>query len=334
MKLERYVGNPILEPVPGSSWESVCACNPAAWYDGEEVYLLYRGAPEGDEHPIYFGLATSTDGRRFERCGTEPVFGPCEGTFEGGCVEDPRIVKFDDTYFVTYATRAYLPGAYYQGKIPLNHHNPDFPPEAPLAIRENLTRSALAATRDFKAWHRFGPITPATEDDRDVILFPEQVGGLFVMLHRPAGWVGEGYGCGKPSIWMSFSDDLLSWRKDHLLAVPEAEWEAEKIGGSSPPIRTERGWLMLYHGVDANHAYHVGAMLLDLENPLKILGRTAEPILSPEMPYEKEGLVPNVIFPCGNVVIDGVLHVYYGGADRCCALATAPLDELVDHLLD
>ncbi len=253
MKLERYDGNPILEPVAGSSWEDLCACNPAAWYDGEKVYLLYRGAPEGDEHPIYFGLATSRNGRDFERDGSDPVFGPCEGTFEGGCVEDPRIVRFGDTYFVTYATRAYLPGAYYRGTIPLNHFNPDFPAQAPLAIRENLTRSALAATKDFRTWHRFGPITPATEDDRDVILFPEQVDGLFVMLHRPAGWLGEGYGCEKPSIWM---------------------------------------------------------------------------------PYEKEGLVPNVVFPCGNVVIDGVLHVYYGGADRCCALATVPLDALVDHLLD
>jgi predicted GH43/DUF377 family glycosyl hydrolase len=332
MKLERYENNPILEPVPGSDWESVCTCNPAAWYDGKRVYLLYRGAPEGDEHPIYFGLATSTNGRDFERDPANPVFGPCEGAFDGGCVEDPRIVQFGDTYFVTYATRAFYPAAYYRKIFPLNHFNPDMPPEAPLAIRENLTRSALAATRDFKTWYRFGPITRATEDNRDVIIFPEQVGGRFVMLHRPAEWVGEEYGCNQPSIWLSFSDDLLAWHEDHLLAVPEADWEGGKIGGSAPPLRTEHGWFMLYHGVDRNKAYHVGAMLLDLENPLKILGRTPEPILSPEMPYECEGLVPNVVFPCGNVVIDGVLHVYYGGADRCCGLATAPFDELVDSL--
>ncbi|NQU40522.1 MAG: glycosidase [Lentisphaerae bacterium] len=332
MKLTRYENNPILQPLPGSSWENLCVCNPGAWYDGEQVHLLYRAAPEGDEHPIYFGLATSSNGKDFERSGPDPVFGPLDGTFEGGCVEDPRIVQFGDTYFVTYATRAYRPGAYYRGTIPLNHYTPDFPPEAPRAIRENLTRSALAATRDFKSWHRFGPITPAAQDDRDVLLFPERVDRLFVMLHRPSEWVGVDYDCSAPSIWLSFSDDLLSWRKDHLLATPEADWESKKIGGCTPPLRTEHGWLMLYHGVDESQAYHVGAMLLDIENPLKILGRTAEPILSPEMEYEREGLVPNVVFPCGNVVINGVLHVYYGGADRCCALATARLDELVDHL--
>ena len=333
MKLHRFDGNPILSPLADSSWESGYATNPAAWAEDGVVKMLYRGAPDTDEHPIYFGLAESHDGFNFRRVSADPVFGPLEGNFDGGCVEDPRLVKFDDTYFLTYATRMFPPGAYYRKTIALNAFNPELPPETPLAIRENLTRSALAATKDFKTWYRFGPITSAGGDNRDAIIFPGTAKGRYVLLHRPVNWVGPDYGCSKPSIWLSTSEDLLTWKDDHLLAQPVFDWECEKIGGSTPPIRTDRGWLTLYHGVDATRTYRVGAMMLDLEDPRIILGRSPTPILEPEQDYEREGFVPNVVFPCGNVVMNGTLFVYYGGADTCCAVATCPLDELVDYIL-
>jgi predicted GH43/DUF377 family glycosyl hydrolase len=319
VKLKRFEQNPILSPVAESPWENICACNPAAWYDGQKVRLLYRGGPDNDKHPIYFGLAESTD--------------PSENGFDAGCIEDPRIIKFGDTYFVTYAARMFPPAAYWKKKFALNAFNPPLPEEAPLAARENLTRSGLAATKDFHTWHRLGPITPANVDDRDVIIFPERVGDEFVMLHRPGSWVGPEYGCEKPSIWLSFGEDMLCWTEEHLLAQPVYEWESMKIGGSTPPIRTDKGWLTLYHGVDAKRVYRVGAMMLDLEEPLKILARTPEPILEPETEHEREGLVPNVVFPCGNVVIGDELFVYYGGADKYCCVATCKLAELVDHVM-
>lgn len=333
MKLKRYEGNPILSPNPELEWENSCACNPGAWYDGSKVYLLYRAGPDNDQHPIYFGLAESTDGQTFTRTSKEPAFGPSNDGFDGGCVEDARIVKYGDIYYVTYATRLFPPGPYWKKVIPLNVHNPGIFANTPESVRQNLTRSALAATRDFKTWFRLGPITPASVDDRDAILFPIEVGDQCVMLHRPAEWVGPQYGCDRPSIWISFGPDLMSWKEDHLLAKSEYDWESQKVGGGTPPVLTDKGWVTLYHGVDDEQVYRVGALLLDAQNPRKVLARTPEPIFEPETDYETEGLVPHVVFPTGNVVIDDVLHVYYGAADTHTGLATVPLQELVDHLL-
>lgn len=333
MKLKRYDGNPILGPVPGSTWQSACNTNPAAWYDGKKVHLLFRGGPDDNVHRIYFGLAESEDGFHFRRVSDEPVFGPSDNGFDGGAIEDPRIIQFGDTYFVTYAARMYPPGPYWKKIMGLNAHNPTFPEETPLAVRWNITRSGLAATKDFKTWHRFGPITSASVDNRDAIIFPEKIRGRFFMLHRPGTWTGKRYGCEKPSIWISSARDMLCWKNDHLLAQPVFDWESQKIGGSAPPIKTDKGWLTLYHGVDSNGVYRTGAMMLDLKDPRHVLARTRQPILEPEMDYEKKGIVPNVVFPCGNVVINGTLFVYYGGADKVCAVATAPLKEMVDSVM-
>jgi predicted GH43/DUF377 family glycosyl hydrolase len=329
MQLSRYKGNPILSPEAGPKWEKACTSNPGAWYDGKKVRLLYRAGPVTDAHPIYFGLAESDDGYRFKRVSSKPVFGPSENGFDAGCVEDARIIRFDGTYFVTYAARAFPPGAYWKGTIALNAHNPVLPDEAPLSARSNLTVSGLAMTRDFKTWHRLGPIT----NNRDAILFPEKIGGQFVLLHRPSSWVGPAYGCEHPSMWISFSDDLLNWNEHHLLASPAYKWEEKKIGGGTPPIKTKSGWLVLYHGVDRHHVYRAGAMLLDLKNPRIILARSPEPVLQPEKDYECKGLIPNVVFPTGNVVIKGRLFVYYGGADKVCCLATVSLNKFVAYLL-
>ena len=335
MKLTRFDGNPILQPNPRARWESACVCNPAAWYDGKKVSLLYRGAPDDAEHIIYFGLAESRDGLHFRRVSRQPVFGPSADGFDAGCVEDPRIVKFGPTFYVTYATRLAPPGPYYRTKKPLYYHVPRHlkQSDSPAAAGTNLTRTGLAATTDFKRWHRLGPITPADVDDRDVVIFPEKVGDNFVMLHRPVTWVGPAYGCAKPSIWISTSTDMLRWTHSEILAESEFDWENGKVGGSTPPIKTPAGWLTLYHAVDHTKTYRVGAMLLDLKKPSRILARLPYPILEPEMDYERRGLVKNVVFPCGNVVIRDTLYVYYGGADTCCCVATTNLKELVGELL-
>jgi predicted GH43/DUF377 family glycosyl hydrolase len=136
-------------------------------------------------------------------------------------------------------------------------------------------------------------------------------------------------------MWITYSEDLVNWEEPKLLATAGSlSWESRKIGGSTPPVRTDKGWLVLYHGVDEDIVYRVGAMLLDLEQPEKIIARTANFIMEPETYYEKFGFqIPNVIFPTGNVVKDGLLYIYYGVTDTAIALATVPLDELIEHIL-
>jgi predicted GH43/DUF377 family glycosyl hydrolase len=111
-------------------------------------------------------------------------------------------------------------------------------------------------------------------------------------------------------------------------------WDDLKIGISSTPLKTEEGWLILYHGVSfEGHRYRVGAALLDLKNPEKVLGRTDAPLFTPEMPYEKEGIVPNVVFPCGSIILGSKLVIYYGGADTVIGVATISLRKLLTHIL-
>jgi predicted GH43/DUF377 family glycosyl hydrolase len=332
VKLTRHPANPILRPDPASDWDTASTCNPGAAFDGREFLLLYRGGADDSQHVISLGLATSADGIRFERHGKHPVFGPSRDGFDAGCVEDPRIVRFGNTWFVTYAARAFAPGPYWRKTVPQTANNPACSGDLPLAQRTNLTRSAIAATPDFKTWHRLGPVTSPVLDDRDAILFPAVVNGKYAMLHRPAN-PGSELAAARLGIRIAFSDDLLYWPESHLLAGPEYDWEYQKIGGNAPPVLTPHGWLVLYHGVDRHSTYRVGAMILDAADPRRILGRTREPILEPEADFEKNGLVNNVVFPCGNLVVDGELRVYYGGADTVCCLATAPLDLLVKHVL-
>ena len=331
MKLKRYEGNPILEPNEKNSWESFAVLNPGAWYEKGTVYLLYRAAGKDKEHVIRLGLATSENGYDFKRTSDKPAFSPSLDGFDAGCVEDARIVKLNGYYYITYATRPFPPGQYWLDSS--IYRPPDLPEEFPPFLRWNTTTSGLVMTKDFKSFIRAGRITPPDVDDRDAILFPEKINGKFVMLHRPMQWVGNKYGTEKPAMWIAFSDNLIEWKEHSLLAKSEVKWEAQKIGGSTPPIKTEYGWLTLYHGVDDKGTYRIGAMLLDLKDPKKIIKRARDFILEPEEYYETEGFYSNCVFPVGNVVIDKTLFVYYGGADKFCCVATCDLNELLDWLL-
>ena len=139
-----------------------------------------------------------------------------------------------------------------------------------------------------------------------------------------------------PSIWMKFSDDLLEWENSRSYILIEGRpdsWE-EKIGGGAPPLKTDAGWLVIYHGVEHGGTgyYRAGALLLDLENPLKVLARTPDPILEPEYEYETKGFYSGCVFPTGNMIVDGTLYVYYGAADRNVGVATCKIDDLLDYL--
>lgn len=327
MKLKKWDGNPILKPTGAGNWEKVAVLNPGAWYENGTVYMLYRASGEFTDYKIYFGLATSKDGYHFERASDKPVVSPEVKDLDAGCIEDARIVKFGDTFYVTYACRALPPEMFWQGRAP------KYPDTAPRVLKENLTRSAILTSKDLRTFKRFGAITHDDVDDRDVIIFPEKVNDKYIMFHRPAEWIGPKYGTEKPGIWIAESDDLLNWKNEYLLAVPEYEWEIKKIGGGTPPIKTDKGWLVIYHGVNAAHVYRAGAMMLDLKNPRKIIARCPHFILEPETVFEKEGFVKNVVFPTGNVVIGDTLFVYYGGADTVCCVATVNLKEFVDDIM-
>lgn len=331
MKLKKYENNPILSPAHGEAWDCVSTCNPGAWYENGKYYLLYRGAGNDEEHYIHFGLAESSDGFNFSRYASNPVLSPGADGPDAGCVEDARIVKFDDTFFITYAYRPFPPGQYWKfGTDEVLRYSA--PESAPLCIRNNITNSGIVMSKDLKSFKRLGRITKSNLDDRDVILFPEKINGRFAMLHRPKEWVGEAYGCEEPGIWISFSDDLMEWDDGVLLAKAEMDWE-NKIGGSTPPLKTEEGWLMLYHGLDDKRIYRVGVMLLDLYDPTIIIARTRDFIMEPEMDYELQGLYKGCVFPTGNVIVDDMLYVYYGGADKYCCVATCSVIELLDYVL-
>ncbi len=336
MKLRRYEGNPILSPNPAQPWEALVTTNPGACYDEArgQVVMLYRAAGQDPEHRISFGLATSADGYHFTRASDEPVFGPSHDGFDAGCVEDARVIKLGEWFFVTYAARPFPPGQYWLSQQGSPTYRPAaLPDEAPYSLRSNNTVTGLALTRDFKTWLRAGRLTHPSVDDRDVMIFPERIGGRYWMIHRPMNWCGPGYGTEHPAMWISSGDDLLSWTDSRLLAKAEFEWENRKIGGNTPPLRTPHGWLTLYHSVGADRHYRLGAMLLDLEQPWCVRYRTRDWLLQPEKPYELEGFYPGVVFPCGKVVLGETLFVYYGGADRFVGLATCPLQELLDELL-
>ena len=333
MKLERFEGNPILSPHPDHPWEDLAVFNPAAWYEEEtgEVLLLYRTAESHPEYKCWFGLATSKDGLNFTRVSDEPVLSPSEDGFDASTIQDPRIIKIGDWYYVTYAARHFPFGQFWAGED--RYRWPESPPEFPCFLRNNATLTGLAMTQDFKTWIRAGVLTDPVLDDRDVILFPEKIQGKYWMLRRPLEWCGPEYGCHHPSIWISSAEDMLGFRDAKLLAKQEFDWEEGKIGANTPPIRTEHGWLTIYHAVGADKFYRLGALLLDLDDPSTVRYRTRDWIMQPEEDYEINGYYRGCVFPCGKVVIGDTLYVYYGGADKYCAVATCKLAELLDYLL-
>ncbi len=333
-KLTRSSANPILRPNTDNDWEARVVLNPAACYEDGVFYLLYRAAGNDKDHLIHIGLATSRDGIHFERVSDCPVLSPNVSDFDGGCIEDPRVVTIEGINYVTYAFRPYPPGQYW---IKLADPVEDYgvAPNAPIHLVENITGTGLAITKDFRNFKRLGRITKPSVDDRDVYFFPEKINGKYCRLSRPMDWHGEGYPCEKPSVWINFSDDIMDWdeKNTKLLFKSEFWWEEKKIGGGAPPIKTEEGWLLLYHGVDQEGIYRVGAVLLDLENPEIVLARTENFIMEPETDYEKSGVYSGCVFPTGNLVVDGTLYVYYGAADQFCCLATCDLKQLVEYVL-
>ncbi len=333
-QLKRFHGNPILSPNPANAWEALVTTNPGAWIDPEsgDVCMLYRAAGHDPQHRVVLGMARSKDGYHFERCSDRPVFEPSADGFDAGCVEDPRVIRIAEHYYITYAARPVAPGQYWI--MPASERrwqSETLPADVPWCIRENHTATGLAITRDFKTFIRAGRLTSASVDDRDVILFPEKINGKYYMLHRPMQWAGDGYGTEHPTIWISCGNDLLTMRDPEILVKAKYDWET-KIGGNTPPIRTPEGWLTLYHAVGPDKHYRLGALLLDLDDPTVVRHRTPHWIMQPEQDYETQGFYNGCVFPCGKVIRDGKLLVYYGAGDVHIGLATCDMDALLDYM--
>jgi predicted GH43/DUF377 family glycosyl hydrolase len=334
VKLKRYEGNPVLSPNPANNWEDLAVFNPAAWYDEErkQVLLLYRAAESSPEYKCYFGLAISSDSYNFKRVSDQPVLSPSADGFDASTIQDPRMVKISEYYYITYACRHFPFGQFWMPKEQQYSH-PICPTDFPRVIRYNATSTGLLLTKDFKSFIRAGRITDPLLNDRDVVIFPEKIEGRYYMIHRPLEWVGPEYGTEHATAWISSADDLFGFRKSKLLIKQKYDWEAGKLGVNTPPIKTEHGWLTIYHAVGNDKYYRLGALLLDLKDPAKVLHRTTEWIMQPEQDYEVEGYYKGCVFPCGKVLIDGTLFVYYGAADKYVGVATCELDELLDYLL-
>ena len=311
IKLERFPSNPIIQPEPKHQWESKAVLNPGTLYEDGKVHLVYRAISEDDTSVL--GYAASSDGFTFDERLDEPIYVPRED-FEkksvprggSGC-EDPRLTKLGDTVYMCYTA--------FDGK-----HVP----------RVALTSIALS---DFlaKRWNWAKPIliSPPHKDDKDAAIFPRKIKGKYAILHR----LGN-------SIWLDLVDNLSfgegRWVKGSIImSSRQEEPHVEKIGIAAPPIETKQGWLLLYHAVsnkDNKRYYYVSAALLDINDPTRVIARRETPLLEPETPYEKEGLVADVVFPCGCAVINDRLFVYYGGADKVIGVATVKLSELVKSL--
>jgi predicted GH43/DUF377 family glycosyl hydrolase len=190
---------------------------------------------------------------------------------------------------------------------------------------------SLALTDDFRHFERKGCILPP--EDKDAAFLPVQFGRRWAMIHRPYS-SGEGIGS---HIWISFSPDMQHWG-DHQILIPARKggwWDANKVGLCPPPLRTDKGWLILYHGVQGTASgsiYRLGLALADLEDPTVLLARSDEWIFAPQMPYEMVGNVNKVVFPCGWILEGDCVHIYYGCADTCIGRASASLAELFDWL--
>jgi len=314
-KLKRYAQNPILTPKKEHSWESRSVYNPAAVLKDGKVYLLYRatGRDKIDGIPISrLGLCVlKNDGVTIEKRYPFPVYEP-KGRYEPAGCEDPRVTKIEGSYYMLYT-------AYWGNRVPALYKGEE-------------VNIAMAETKDFLRWQRYGLILPSVqESEKNGVLFPKKINGVYVLYYRVY-----------PDIWVAYSESLKEplWRKSKVVASPRKGYFDEyKIGAGAPPIETKDGWLFIYHGIDKNPAeypkqfqYRVGVMLIDKENPEKVLYRSQEPILEPVEEYERKGEVPRVVFPCGAVVIKGTLFVYYGGADTVVGVATCKLSKLLNSI--
>lgn len=295
VKLVRSSKNPILKP-SDLSWENFLVFNPGVAVKDGTIYLLYR-AKGKDDQKSRFGLATSQDGINFERR-NRPVYWGDEHTYESQGIEDPRMIYLEDAFYFVYIAVIETVGITADPKW------------SGSVVKQ--PRIALSKTPDFYYYHEFGVILPNVIG-KDATLFPKKINGKYCLLYRS----------GTEQTFITFATDLGNWEEHTPLFNKRAGfWDSYRAGAGAPPIETEKGWLLFYHGIGEDKIYRLGLMLLDKNDPRKIIYRSNKPIFEPEMDYEKYGFVPNVVFTCGAIEKDGSYFIYYGAGDQVIGLAT------------
>lgn len=240
-------------------------------------------------------IARSKDGINFRI--DEKPFMLASTEYEMFGIEDPRITKIDDKFYINYS-----------------------------AISPSGVTTCLAVTKDFETVEKLGIIFLA--DNKDVTIFPEKINGKYYALNRPVSAYFQ-----KPEIWISESDNLLAYSNHKMiLSLRENNFDSSRIGASCVPFLTEFGWIEIYHGADKNNQYCLGAVLLDKNDPSIVISRTKNPIVKPEEWYEKTGFMPNVIFACGHLIKDDTIHLYYGNCDENICYLTFLLSDLLKEL--
>ena len=294
MKLIRMTEKPVLEPVKDHPWEAAAVFNAAMVYEKGQFHMIYRATDIGGHKRFgryinTFGYAVSKDLLTWERQ-TKPILSN-DVPQELRGPEDPRIVKIDNTFYMTYTGF----GGRFRG---------DF-------------RICLATSTDLINWKRRGVLLD--EPNKNSALFSKKINGRYCLLHRR-----------KPDIWVTYSDDLKTWdNHKKIVTTRPNNWENVRIGIAGPPVLIDDGWLLFTHGVDSTNAYRLGVVLLDRDNPEKVLARQNTPIIEPELDWEINGFIPNVIFSCATVLHDDRVYCCYGGADTVIGMAYIDLKDIV-----
>ncbi|QQS60899.1 MAG: hypothetical protein IPN70_03330 [Candidatus Moraniibacteriota bacterium] len=334
--IQRHIENPILLPKNENEWETKAAFNPTALCDDEgRVHIVYRAIGEGDVSVL--GYALSYDGVTIFEREEKPMYVPrtvheglCENVLKmsdslfspyssgggawGGC-EDPKLTRIEDTVYMTYvAYNGWGPPRIALTSIPME----DF------------------LNRNWENWKYPILISPPGKVAKSAAILPEKINGKYVVFYRIF-----------PDVLVDFVDSLDDFDGEntflqniHQISPREGFWDAGKFSFGAAPIRTSEGWLVIYHAVTGRQEwpgsdlrYKIGAMLLDLEHPERVICRSSRPILEPDLDYENGGWKAGVIYPCGAIVREDILYVYYGGADTVTCVASAPLQEFLKILL-
>lgn len=328
-----------------NSFENVGVFNPAIVREGNTVHMLYRAVRDGNFSSIgYCKLEGPL--KIVERSNKPLFFSERPEEFQG--VEDPRIVKIEDTYHMSYSAYDGINvfGAYATSKDLKTFERcgiitPKFTfEEYSELIKKNITKISDLHFHFYDLFIRYrlaelmkGKIFVW---DKNIIFFPKKINGKYAVLHRLFPSIQVVYFNDPTELTTEFWKAYVSDLQKHIVMHPKYRHESSHIGGGCPPIETKSGWLFIYHSVENTNnglIYHTCAALLHLEHPATVLGRLKIPLFSPTESYEQIGLVNNVVFPTGTALFDDLLYIYYGAADTCVAVASVNINALLNELL-
>lgn len=326
-------------------FENFGVLNPAIYQEGKTVHMFYRALR--DDYFSSIGHCVLDGPLKVIKRDEEPVFFPKE-SYEFKGVEDPRITKIEDTFYLSYAACDGINvfGAYATSKDLINWERKGI--ITPKLSFDEFAKLILPICRKISADYRIFYLyfvryrlknllkKEAYVWDKNVVFFPRKINGKIAFLHRLFPSVQIAYFNDPSELTKEFWKDYVSKLHKHIVMAPHYQHEDSRVGAGCPPIETEHGWLLIYYSAqNTAHGlvYHVCAALFDLENPSKLIARLKKPLFSPTEPYEKEGHFANMIYPTGTAIFDKELYVYYGTANNCIAAASVNIEVLLRKLL-